>query len=48
VVTTAGVGYLVDRHSGAGFAYPENVTMLMYKPQAVAQNSLAAPDNVVW
>jgi len=48
VVTTAGVGYLVDRHSGAGFAYPENVTMLMYKPQAVAQNKLAAPDNVVW
>jgi len=48
VVTTAGVGYLVDRHSGAGFAYPENVTMLMYKPQAVAQNNLAAPDNIVW
>ena len=48
VVTTAGVGYLVDRHSGAGFAYPENVTMLMYKPQAMAQNNLAGPDNVVW
>jgi hypothetical protein len=48
VVTTAGVGYLVDRHSGAGFAYPENVTVLMYKPQAVAQNRLAGPENVVW
>ena len=48
VVTTAGVGYLVDRYSGAGFAYPENVTVLMYKPQAVAQNGMAGPDNVVW
>jgi hypothetical protein len=48
VVTTAGVGYLVDRHSGAGFAYPDNVTVLMYKPQAVAQNRMAGPDNVVW
>jgi hypothetical protein len=33
--------------SGAGFAYPENV-MLIYKPQAVAQNRMAGPDNVVW
>jgi len=48
VVTTAGVGYLVDRHSGAGFAYPENVTVLMYKPHAVAQNGMPGPDNIVW
>ena len=48
VVTTAGVGYLIDRHSGAGFLYPENVTMLMNKPHAVAQDRLAGPDNVVW
>ena len=48
VVTTAGVGYLIDRHSGAGFAYPENVTVLMVKPQAVAQHQMAGPDNVVW
>lgn len=48
VVTTAGVGYLVDRHSGAGFAYPENLTVLMYKPAALAQNRMAGPDNVVW
>ena len=47
-VTTAGVGYLVDRYSGAGFAYPENVTVLMYKPHAVAENRLAGPENVVW
>lgn len=47
-VTTAGVGYLVDRYSGAGFAYPENVTVLMYKPDVVAQNQLAGPENVVW
>lgn len=48
VVTTAGVGYLVDRYSGAGFAYPENVTVLMSRPHAVAQNQLAGPENVVW
>jgi hypothetical protein len=48
VVTTAGVGYLVDRHSGAGFAYPETLTVLMYKPHAEAQNPLAGVDNVVW
>jgi hypothetical protein len=48
VVTTAGVGYLVDRHSGAGFAYPETLTVLMYKPHAVAQNQVAAVENVVW
>jgi hypothetical protein len=47
-VTTAGVGYLVDRYSGAGFAYPENVTVLMYKPAVIAQNRLAGPDNIVW
>ena len=47
-VTTAGVGYLVDRYSGAGFLYPENVTVLMYKPAVVAQNRLAGPENVVW
>ena len=48
VVTTAGVGYLVDRHSGAGFAYPETLTVLMYKPHNVAQNQLATVENVVW
>ncbi|WP_332876763.1 hypothetical protein [Massilia sp. S19_KUP03_FR1] len=48
VVTTVGVGYLIDRHSGAGFAYPENVTVLMSRPQAVAHQQLAGPENVVW
>ena len=48
VITTAGVGYLVDRHSGAGFAYPETLTVLMYKPNAVAQRQLANVENVVW
>lgn len=48
VVTTAGVGYLVDRQSGAGFAYPENLTVLMYKPQTTSQERLAGPENVVW
>jgi len=48
VVTTAGVGYLVDRQSGAGFAYPESLTVLMYKPRAVVEDRLAGPDNIVW
>lgn len=48
VVTTAGVGYLVDRYSGAGFVYPENVTVLMYKQAVVAQDRLAGPANIVW
>ena len=29
VVFSAGLGHLVDRHSGAGFSYPGNMTVLM-------------------
>lgn len=29
VVISAGLGHLVDRHSGAGFSYPANMTVLM-------------------
>lgn len=29
VVISAGLGYFVDRHSGAGYAYPQVLTVLM-------------------
>ncbi len=32
VVLTAGIGYLVDRRSGAGYDYPEVVTVIMRRP----------------
>jgi hypothetical protein len=38
VVISAGAGYLVDRHSGAGFAYPPTLTVLLHAPQAVNDN----------
>jgi hypothetical protein len=34
VVISAGAGYLVDKHSGAGFAYPATLTVLLQAPQA--------------
>lgn len=30
VVTTAGLGYLYDKRTGAGFEYPETLTILMH------------------
>lgn len=35
-VTSGGLGYLVDRHSGAGFDYPVTLTVLMRRPTAAA------------
>lgn len=34
VVVSGGLGYLVDRHSGAGFAYPSTLTVMMQAPPA--------------
>jgi hypothetical protein len=34
VVISAGAGYLVDSRSGAGFAYPATLTVVMRGPQA--------------
>jgi hypothetical protein len=31
-VVSGGLGYLVDRHSGAGFDYPVTLTVLMQRP----------------
>jgi hypothetical protein len=36
VVVSGGLGYLVDRHSGAGFAYPATLTVIMHAPPAPA------------
>ena len=45
LVTTAGLGYLVDRHSGAGYGYPAILTVLMQPsaplPEAVEASPLA-------
>lgn len=35
-VTSGGLGYLVDRHSGAGFDYPVTLTVLIRGAAAVA------------
>lgn len=44
VVLTAGLGQLVDRHSGAGYAYPAHMTVLMVP--AKPRNELAAAQRV--
>jgi hypothetical protein len=36
VVVSGGLGYLVDHHSGAGFAYPATLTVIMHAPPATA------------
>lgn len=44
VVFTAGLGQLVDRHSGAGYAYPANMTVLM--TPVASRGALAAAQRV--
>jgi hypothetical protein len=46
---SAGLGYFVDRHSGAGFSYPSTLTVIMRPPAAEAQGQGApAAGNVVF
>lgn len=40
LVISAGAGYLFDRHSGAGFAYPQTLTVMMQGPRAAATASV--------
>ncbi len=51
-VATAGLGYLLDKKTGAGFDYPEVLTVLMKaaRPLAAPGQPLpqAAPGNVVY
>jgi hypothetical protein len=44
VVLTAGLGQLVDRHSGAGYAYPATMTVLMAPVKS--RDELAAAQRV--
>jgi hypothetical protein len=49
VVLSGGLGYLVDRRSGAGFAYPATLTVILQPTGvAVAAEQGAAPDNRVF
>ena len=41
VVISAGVGHLVDRYTGAGFSYPDNLTVLM-EPARSSEELVAA------
>ena len=40
LVVSAGVGYLVDRHSGAGHDYPDTITVLLAPAQPVVEEGL--------
>jgi hypothetical protein len=49
VVVSGGLGYLVDRRSGAGFAYPATLTVIMHQPQIAAMEGQGAlPENRVF
>jgi hypothetical protein len=45
-VTTGGLGYLVDMRSGAGFGYPDTLTVVIPKPAARADGAGAADNHV--
>jgi len=47
-VVSAGLGYLVDRHSGAGFSYPSTLTVRMRTPQPADGGLAPAADNPVF
>jgi hypothetical protein len=49
VVLTAGLGYLVDKRTGAGFDYPDTLTVLMRSSTRAAEPEQAInPGNVVY
>ncbi|MES2152860.1 MAG: hypothetical protein V4508_24045 [Pseudomonadota bacterium] len=48
-VTSAGIGYYLDRRTGAGFDYPAVLTVLMHQPEAAPEpESGAGSANVVY
>lgn len=47
-VTSGGLGYLVDRHSGAGFDYPVTLTVLMRPPADVSADAEQGAGNPVY
>lgn len=48
VVISAGLGYYVDRRSGAGFAYPATLTVLMHGEEGARADVPRGADNVVF
>jgi hypothetical protein len=48
VVVSGGLGYLVDRRSGAGFAYPATLTVVMRREQVETAEQAVAPENRVF
>lgn len=42
-VATAGLGYLLDKRTGAGFDYPDTLTVLMRPTGRVAPDGVATP-----
>jgi hypothetical protein len=47
-ITSGGLGYLVDRHSGAGFDYPVTLTVLMRRPAATGGDADQVAGNPVY
>lgn len=47
VVISAGLGYFVDRHSGAGYGYPAVLTVLMQPRQSAQEGQAPAGENAV-
>ena len=47
-VLTAGLGYYVDRHSGAGFDYQPHITVLMRPVTVAATAPAGAPANTIY
>lgn len=47
VVISAGLGYFVDRHSGAGYGYPAVLTVLMQPGQQAQDAQAPAGENAV-
>lgn len=43
IIVTAGIGYYVDRHSGAGYGYPGTLTVLLETPPPAAEVQAATP-----
>jgi hypothetical protein len=47
VVISAGLGYFVDRHSGAGYGYPAVLTVLMQPGRQAQEGQAPAGENAV-
>lgn len=43
LVVTAGVGYVVDRNTGAGHDYPQTVTIVLHRAQPAAEAADETP-----